>query len=135
MMVLRVENDKGEGPYQGFKGWGGYKNYSCDIFTQPEPWQDGIDDYALTSDHRFGFESFDQFIKWFNPKLRNDLLFFAKNGFKLVEYEGSDVLKGNRQVCFVPVRKVRVVEDNLASLMGVDYEANECSASEAKSDG
>lgn len=97
MIVYRVENWKGEGPYRaGYRTTSlDYLNYRESTYFHPLPYEDGIEH---SNDHFFGFANFVAFYAWFGHTLRE----LSMNGCFLCEYEVDDryVIKGKRQLAF-----------------------------------
>ncbi len=97
MIVYRVENKAGCGPYFTRGSWYGRK-WIADShkFTEHTPSAyldvDGFERGMLC-----GFTSLEDLYTWFDGWL--DLLIFS--GFKVVEYDVVGVLEGEKQVCFV----------------------------------
>lgn len=105
MIVYRVENSEGLGPYRGH-GW--HPTRHMDKVTHPNPnWDEGmVEEWHrrvgnhYDSQYVFGFESMDQLNAWFNDQEMSDLMVF---GYSIVAFEvaDSDVIIGRKQLAFV----------------------------------
>jgi hypothetical protein len=95
MLVYRVENADGEGPYAGFKTTDLSRHYNTD--THPGPYYDNIP--SVHSYHRFGFSSAEKFVSWFNEDERASL---AGDGYRMSIYDvdPAHVIHGRKQVVF-----------------------------------
>lgn len=96
MIVWRVENKEGFGPYQALDDYG-WDHQNQD--HQPRPWDDLDFDGHEIRDYRFGFSSQEQMQAWFGDK---DRAFLASHGFELVLYDvpPDAILTGEKQVAF-----------------------------------
>lgn len=120
MLVYRVENRYGEGPYVNDNSY----NCRCyDNVDHPEPYNDGIPIHNGISskrkynsnDYKFAFEDTDQLIKWFNDEI-NKLIEY---GFSCTVYKvhGKRVIKGMKQLAFVYGSAEKVEEIELDDLI------------------
>lgn len=98
MIIFRVENDDGIGPYHGNMGdW-------CDgshnqMTGRPMPYEDNLDMNGLGWNHRFGFDSMTKLLEWFSPiELRR----LYTLGWRVVTFHVPDdqVRIGCKQVVF-----------------------------------
>jgi hypothetical protein len=107
MIVWRVEDRKGEGPYGDFRDSRRQKlqealvlchGYSTD---HPSPLDDELGEYLSANKFKpvFGFKSKEDAIKWF-AGFWQDL---HKLGFRLKTFEAKDYLvgKSNKQLVFI----------------------------------
>ena len=101
MLIYRIENKRGQGPYCSKHKDQALRNWLCsrhfDAEKHPAPDDDGIDDW--TRSHKCGFSSLKKLKAWFNTEELN-VLYEAK--FDIVKYEvdKKDVLVGKKQVMF-----------------------------------
>ena len=101
MLIYRIENKRGQGPYcskhkdQYLRCW--LCDRHSDIEKHPSPDEDGI--YEWKRVHKCGFSSLRKLKAWFN-KEELKALYEAK--FDIVRYEvdKKDVLVGQKQVMF-----------------------------------
>lgn len=113
MIVYRVENDNGRGPYR--PGWNQDNidlsidqsilateigNAHNDDNLRPAPWIDGIKNWDFDDlyEPRFGFMSIGELIQWFDGWL--DFLELYGYSFRAFEIEDQYVIVGKRQVVF-----------------------------------
>lgn len=98
IIVYRVENWQGEGPYRA-----NYRTTSLNYlsgddwdFYNPLPYSDGLPN--LDKDDVCGFANFTAFFAWFGHTLRE----LSINGCFLCEFEIEEryVIKGRRQLIF-----------------------------------
>ena len=110
MLVYRVENGKGEGPYRhGYPEKLGIHydwRHKADALRYPHPYNDGIHLPALTVNHSFGFKSVGDLHNWFADAFQA----LDRYGFRVCTYEvpESDVLMGIKQLAFDSSRAERV---------------------------
>jgi hypothetical protein len=104
MLVYRVEDDKGCGPYRGDNHVDGMGEKHSDS-DHPAPGDDGLPFLPADTMH-CGFASLDQFKAWFDQHDRWDL---GVNGFRLCVFESDLVDHGDKQVMFHRER-ARLVE-------------------------
>jgi hypothetical protein len=92
MIVYRVENRDGEGPYRAF-----LPNEMYDWNHHPSPREDGIE---FQEYHYFGFCSKEQLYKWFRYPWVNRTL--NREGYRLVTYQVSKnyIILGENQLVF-----------------------------------
>jgi hypothetical protein len=118
MVIYRIENNKGFGPYHVSEcyrdvwadNW--HEGDSTHLLPEEETWRDNngnlippTNKWFITYKYwKFGFETQTQLHNWFSP---NELMKLEKLGFKKVEIEIEDtfVLRGTRQVVFLPLTK------------------------------
>jgi hypothetical protein len=113
--VYRLENAEGRGPYTATVDNEICEKYGWKWATRPHsehqhptPVEDlGLRSFWLKSlPHkrikyfRFGFESVDQYLEWFDCPIERDNLF--KKGFELKKIEAKEVYYGHKQVLFIP---------------------------------
>ena len=101
MIVYRVENADGRGPYVG-NPVPEMDDAAND--RQPMAWQDGLSEWwndGKANAYRYGFRTLEQIKSWFLP---DQLTILARHGFRVTEYEvpQSHVLSGKKQVVFNP---------------------------------
>ncbi|HRQ86921.1 MAG TPA: hypothetical protein PLY16_02310 [Candidatus Saccharibacteria bacterium] len=108
LMVWRVENTAGDGPYWNLGSfiWAvGPHNPST---GRPGPYEDEILVHELKRlgfthrrplppDYTFGFETREDALKWFDPR---ELEKLAEYGYHLVEVPARRVIRGATQVIF-----------------------------------
>jgi len=100
MLVYRVENKNGVGPYTGIRGIRhvlGRKHGRGGVHLRPLPQDDGI-----TMEHHTalvcGFCTMTQLRYWFTPR---DLRILADLGYTIRTYHTEDVLVGGKQIMFL----------------------------------
>ena len=101
--IYRVQDSNGNGCYRelGSRYWA---EQDHDDEDHPMPSEDGIDidDYKdLPDDHRFGFRTKDQAMRWFNERELENL---AEHGYYLKRVRGKVIMDGFKQCVFVPER-------------------------------
>lgn len=93
MIVYRVENVAGQGPYVYTE-----VNFSFSrMHTAPDhppPWQEGLE---MHNCHFCAFQSMEHLTAWFNEEER---AIMRQRGFRVVRYEAPDVQVGQKQVVF-----------------------------------
>jgi hypothetical protein len=95
MLVYRVEDDEGGGPYRGDNHVDGMGSKHTDS-DHPAPCDDGLP--FLPPDYmNCGFASLSQFKAWFDQDDRWDL---KVNGFRLRIFKADVVDHGEKQVMF-----------------------------------
>lgn len=92
-MIYRVENEKGEGPYDG--NWNGYARKNCCGRQHPAPGAEGW--RGVESAEVFGFTSKEQLYRWFRPA---DLQALASDGYHLIEYDSTPHWQSETQCTF-----------------------------------
>ena len=97
MIVYRVENEDGKGPYEGTCDWSLWQTRDHVEPSHPGPKDDGID-IEMEVDY-CGFASFGQLRDWFESE---ELVMLRKLGFKVrrIRVPRSRVKFGKKQVVF-----------------------------------
>jgi hypothetical protein len=97
MIVYRVENKNGVGPYYGTDNWCEWQTRWHDSPSHPPPFLDGIDVYAKKD--LCGFASFKKLRDWFESE---ELVELRKLGFRVrrIRVPRSKVKFGEKQVVF-----------------------------------
>jgi len=97
MIVYRIENKKGRGPYDGARDWSLWQTRDHVEPTHPGPKDDGIDfesgvDYC-------GFSSFKKLRDWFESE---ELVRLRRLGFRVrrISVPRSKIKVGKKQVVF-----------------------------------
>lgn len=124
-IVYRVENEKRQGPFaaRGMRdNWGTYFPSAEEIAEReaeydreadeegggPYPEFDGMGLEPPFPNGRFGFANLEQLAHWFpNNGERGAII---ADGFRVVAYTTSQLVKGRHQVYFCPTRLKRVVD-------------------------
>lgn len=107
MVVWRVDNENGRGPYRG-TGLGILCGFSSS--NHPMPWEDieGWCEKNNKHEYIFGFESLQSLVGWFRDEL--DVLDNHHVDWSITKYKvhGNCVLKGKKQVAFKATKAVRL---------------------------
>lgn len=105
MMIYRVEDHEGYGPYCTPNANSEYWNVinvsmnSVGMHAHPVPNEDGISEAAFTSEHYFGFDSIESLSDWFPGLVQNvDKLLSWR--ISTYEIDPAYVLVGYSQVVF-----------------------------------
>lgn len=109
MIVYRIEDDFGGGPYNGVEapkpntyGWRAIVNDAPDGMNdrihQPNP-VDDLKIVLMDKHFKFGFASVDQMTNWFGDKARD---YLREHRYRLAHYEVPDhlVITGGHQLAF-----------------------------------
>lgn len=96
MIVWRVENDKGEGPYIHPR-FHSYKlsdmAFAHRNSTHPDPFDENI---KFDESYYCGFHNHSSVLEWFDGYI--DIL--TEYNYKIVKYKANNVLLGKKQVMF-----------------------------------
>jgi hypothetical protein len=112
--VYRIEHKTDRrGPYTGMADICTSRYYDD---NHPGPSGDGMDTYAMTWNHIFGFSYMRQMLTWFRFR---DIFRIRKQGFRVYRYkiDRSDVIFGGRQVAFNRTRATVREEVPLSRMM------------------
>lgn len=113
MIVYRVEDEAGGGPYRGGK-WEDLLGVlaSNPTYSHPTPADDGISIYGTRGWH-CAFASIEQAKAWFDDTEREAM---ADRGFQLSVYDAPKVKAGAHQVMFDPEPARFVEQRDLADI-------------------
>ena len=135
MIVYRIENEYGEGPYNNsldpytdfdcteYSAYGEFRNCLDSIGNlhnkngvrnHPSPRRDGINEFDHW--HVFGFASYEQLRHWFRYPMTMKMIEDA--GFYVVVYENvTDVIFGKTQVAFAKTEQYTRYKPTVAGRM------------------
>lgn len=106
MMIYRVEDHEGYGPYctpnyndDDYRNIVAVSMTSASFERHPVPTEDGIDKEAFTDEHYFGFESIESLSSWF-PGLVQNVGKLTSWRISTYEVDPAYVLVGYSQVVF-----------------------------------
>ena len=109
MIVYRVENERGCGPY-GYGGWQDEPHNHMNGRPAPQNCEVMSSEWAKHSNgqYYFGFESLVHLYAWFTP---TEIRALSSLGFAIVtiEVDRADVVFGSNQVAFYRERSTHVV--------------------------
>jgi len=107
MLVFRIENSKGLGPYNQ---WINKKipqviidllDSHCLSYTHPDiSWE-----VSMSKEYVCGFRSLRQLCRWFT---KQELLILMNNGFNVCVYETFNVKLGKTQIAFIKGKKINL---------------------------
>ena len=115
MLVYRVEDSNGTGPYRNWMSIGVYLKYKHAKLTErtPTPPEDGMsvfdDAYCSgsTNDYRFGFDSIEALKNWFDEedrvKLSDDCFVCS-----VFEIDDDQVMMGGKQLAFNLIKAEKI---------------------------
>ncbi len=114
MIVWRIENEQGQGPYHGVPSL--YRAFNCEANSMhPSPGTDGIKNYR-DDEHVCGFISIGKMHDWFDRDYKKWL---RKNEYLLAQYKAKpyNVKIGRKQCVFDKVRATLIERQRIPNEM------------------
>lgn len=122
MLVWRIENEQGDGPYQATIGPWQDTDYYYDDKPSPET-DKGFKDsvwWQLTEEERkdwkFGFADLEQLRRWFSIQ---ELINLDIHGFRVAIYETNKFVISDYQCAFLPVDECPEEELEIKVILGL----------------